>query len=80
MIDSVSPVHLLVLLASAVALAAAILAIVVTIRSRSLSRTQKIVWTILLIVLPVAGLIAWGIVRLARSGRSSRAHTRPRSP
>lgn len=62
MLETTNYSHVWVLLATLVVAIPAVLAIIATLRSRSLRLVWKTVWTVLLLV-PVVGVAAWLIMR-----------------
>jgi L-asparagine transporter-like permease len=50
--------------------AAVVTALVLTARDRRMSTAEKLVWVLLLVLVPVLGLVAWLAVRLARGLRT----------
>lgn len=62
MLENTDYSHVWVLLASLIVAVPAVLAIIATIRSRSLRTGRKAVWTVLLLV-PVIGVVAWLVAK-----------------
>lgn len=62
MLETTSYSHVWILLVTLVVAIPAILAIIATLGSRRLPPVRKVLWTVLLLV-PVAGIIAWLLVR-----------------
>lgn len=71
MLNITSPVHVTVLAAAIALLVAIIWALVLTLASRALTASAKVVWAILLIGLPVIGLALWLFVRPTRGHRTA---------
>ncbi|WP_175474952.1 MULTISPECIES: PLDc N-terminal domain-containing protein [Curtobacterium] len=62
MLETTTYSHVWILLGTLVVAVPAILAIIATLRSRSLRLVRKTLWTVLLLV-PVVGVVVWLIVR-----------------
>lgn len=62
MMETTSASHVWVLLASVVVAIPALVAIIATVRSRSLRMLWKVIWTVVLLV-PVVGVVVWLAVR-----------------
>ena len=61
-----APLHLISILAIAAIAVLTIAAVIDTFRDSSITLAAKLGWTLLLILIPGFGLLAWTIVRLAR--------------
>ncbi len=73
MLYSTSYMHLVVLIALMILMIAVISAIIMTIRDHSLGLSDKVLWALALVLLPIIGLIIWLVMRgrrraLARKG------------
>jgi H+/Cl- antiporter ClcA len=66
-----STMHLILLIIAVLWFAATVWAIVVVVRSRRYSPVEKLIWCVVLILFPGAGLLAWGIELLVRRNRPS---------
>lgn len=62
MLETTTYSHVWILLGTLVVAVPAIIAIIATLRSRSLRLVRKTLWTVLLLV-PVVGVVVWLIVR-----------------
>lgn len=74
MLVATSTTHLWVLIAVVLLALAVIAAVIATIRTRSMTQTTKIVWVLVLALVPVLGLLLWGIAWLANRRHTKDAH------
>jgi uncharacterized RDD family membrane protein YckC len=66
MLTNSSYVHLIIFAIAVALLVVVVWAVVVTIRDKSTGTPDKVVWTILLLALPVIGLGLWVIARFVK--------------
>lgn len=65
-VSAISPVHLVIALATLAVLALVVVAIVATWRTATLTLWERVVLTVILVLFPVFGLIAWLIYWMTR--------------
>jgi hypothetical protein len=54
--------HAWVVVGAIAVLALMVLAVIVTVRSRAMTTRAKVVWTLIVLFLPICGLVAWALV------------------
>jgi hypothetical protein len=64
--------HLWLLIVLVLLAAAVVAAIVATVRSGAMTQTTKVVWILVLALVPVLGLLLWAIIWLANSRRNTK--------
>ncbi len=63
---SFDPLHLIGAIVAVVIVALTVWALVVTLRATDLVASEKVIWSLILVLFPGIGLIVWALLRLTR--------------
>jgi H+/Cl- antiporter ClcA len=66
-----TPLHPILLMIAVLCFAATVWAIVAVLRSHRYTPVEKVIWCAILVLLPVTGLLVWGVELLVRRRRPS---------